>query len=154
MQTQLQSVRNAKLQVSHKMQNCNKCNCPVNWDKLIDKTYTKKDGTQGHGWWREDLSKEEHTKTRCENFAKSGEFGKTAPKTETPKANYGKIPDWLLNDSQVIKEAWRGYASVSAELVDEVQPNLDSRTRAMAVSAVLDQLIQLQHIKAIKESKD
>lgn len=130
------------------IQNCNRCKCPVAWDKLIDKTYTKKDGTQGHGWWREDLSKEEHTKDRCEKFVQSGEWGQ---KTEA-KVNYGKIPDWLLNDAPSIKEAWRGYASISAELVDECQPSLDARTRAMAISAVISQIIQMQQIKAIKES--
>lgn len=139
-------------------QNCNRCKCPVVWDRLIEKTFTKKDGTQGHGWWREDLSKSEHTRERCEKFLATSEFATTSQlptttKTEQ-KADYGKIPDWLLIDAPSIKEAWRGYASISAELVDECQPNLDTRTRAMAVSAVISQIVQMQTIKALKGAQN
>ena len=53
---------------------CNKCKCPITWDKTINKTFTKKDGTVSTGWWREDLTKQEHTKERCQQFQNSKEF--------------------------------------------------------------------------------
>lgn len=132
-------------------QNCQKCGCPINWDKLIEKVYKKKDGSMGSGWWREDLSKEEHTKERCETMSITNEWrqSKEAPKQE--KTDYGQVPEWLNDQAENIKIAWKGYASLAASLVDEVQPTLDNRTRSMAVSAVIDQIIQMQKIKAIKE---
>ena len=75
----------------------------------------------------------------------------TSARLETTRTNYGQVPEWLNDQAENIKTAWKGYASLAASLVDEVQPTLDNRTRSMAVSAVIDQIIQMQKIKAIKE---
>ena len=73
---------------------CNKCNCPVFWDKTINKSYNKKDGTKVVGWWREDLSKQEHTKDRCQQFQNSKEFFEQENikrVTEEPKIEESKL---------------------------------------------------------------
>jgi len=56
-------------------QPCNKCQCVINWDSLLTPpSGSPRSKDNKMGWWREDLSKEIHTKIRCDNFVASGEF--------------------------------------------------------------------------------
>lgn len=70
---------------------------------------------------------------------------------EIPRVDYGKIPDGLGEEAAKLTAAWSAYASIAATIVDGVQPNLDARTRGAAVSAVVDQLIQMRKVEALKE---
>jgi len=56
-------------------QPCNKCQCVINWDKMLNPPTTSSRAKDGKpGWWREDLSKEVHTADRCQKFQGTGEF--------------------------------------------------------------------------------
>jgi hypothetical protein len=137
-------------------QNCQKCNCPINWDKLIDKTFKKKDGSQGHGWWREDLSKEEHTKERCEQLAKSWEF---VPKQneiaqrETEKTVWPNSPTDYTPDQTNLMDAEQIYCKMAFDLVKSMHPTMDenSNTFGQIVNAKEGHLIQLAKVKAIRD---
>ena len=144
-------------------QNCQKCACPIQWDKLIDKTFTKKDGSQGHGWWREDLSKEEHTKERCENFAKSGEWNKSlgasrsAPEKNREFVNEKTIwptaPAQYTPDQQNLMDAEEIYCKMAYDIVKTMHPSLDENSNLFGqmVNAKESHLVQLAKIKAIRD---
>lgn len=54
---------------------CNKCQCVIKWDETLNPPTNSPRAKEGKkGWWREDLSKEVHTATRCEKFQGTGEF--------------------------------------------------------------------------------
>ena len=88
-------------------QSCKNCNCPIFWDKTINKSYTKKDGTKVTGWWRESASSLEHTKDRCTDFQNSKEFFESANTKrvpEEPKIEESKLKRTdLLQDNEFIK---------------------------------------------------
>jgi len=69
-------------------QPCNKCQCIINWDKMLNPPTTSSRAKEGKpGWWREDLSKEVHTADRCQKFQATGEFKdgiEPPPKATTP----------------------------------------------------------------------
>lgn len=141
-------------------QNCKYCGCPVNWDKLINKSYTKKDGKQVNGWWREDLSKEEHTKERCENFQKTNEWrtstNKETPKPQTENVNWPNELTEYSPDQQNVLLAEQIYCQMAVEATKKLHPNMDpnSSTFGQIVSAKEGHLIQLAKIKAIRELKE
>lgn len=68
-------------------QPCNKCQCTINWDEMLNPPTDSPRAKAGKkGWWREDLSKEVHTATRCEKFQGTGEFkDKIEPPLEVTK---------------------------------------------------------------------
>ena len=141
-------------------QNCQKCGCPINWDKTIDKTFTKKDGSQGQGWWREDLSKEEHTKERCEGFTKSNEWNKTPgsglPKQTTQpieKTVWPTAPAQYTPDQQNLMDAEEIYCKMAYDIVKTMHPTLDENSNLFGqmVNAKESHLVQLAKIKAIRE---
>ena len=141
-------------------QNCQKCGCPINWDKTIDKTFTKKDGSQGQGWWREDLSKEEHTKERCEGFTKSNEWKKTPgsglPKQTTQpteKTVWPSAPAQYSPDQQNLMDAEEIYCKMAYDIVKTMHPSLDENSNLFGqmVNAKESHLVQLAKIKAIRD---
>lgn len=138
-------------------QNCQKCACPIQWDKLIDKTFTKKDGSQGHGWWREDLSKEEHTKERCEKMANSNEW-RTANNIESKSAPVEKTiwptaPAQYTPDQQNLMDAEEIYCKMAYDIVKTMHPTLDENSNLFGqmVNAKESHLVQLAKIKAIRD---
>lgn len=138
------------------IQNCQKCGCSIAWDKLIDKTFTKKDGSTGHGWWREDLSKEEHTKERCERMAHSNEWRST--KTEAKSAPVEKTiwpssPAQYTPDQTNLMDAEEIYCKMAYDIVKAMHPNLDENSNLFGqmVNAKESHLVQLAKIKAIRE---
>ena len=140
-------------------QNCQKCNCPIQWDKLIDKTFTKKDGSQGHGWWREDLSKEEHTKERCQKMESSGEWrirqtgydlSKDRPEQKTI---WPTAPAQYTPDQQNLMDAEEIYCKMAYDIVKTMHPSLDENSNLFGqmVNAKESHLVQLAKIKAIRD---
>ena len=143
-------------------QNCQKCNCPINWDKTIDKTFTKKDGSQGQGWWREDLSKEEHTKERCQQMANSNEWrvrqtGYTLSKDQheppAQKTIWPTAPAQYTPDQQNLMDAEEIYCKMAYDIVKTMHPTLDENSNLFGqmVNAKESHLVQLAKIKAIRD---
>lgn len=139
-------------------QNCNKCGCPVAWDKLIDKKYTKKDGKEVIGWWREDLSKEIHSKERCENFTKTGDFSKvssskTGVDNPQEKTIWPTAPAQYTPDQRNLMDAEEIYCKMAYDVVRGRHPNMDENSNIFGqiVNAVEGHLIQCGKIKAIRE---
>lgn len=148
-------------------QNCQKCGCPIQWDKLIDKTFTKKDGSTGHGWWREDLSKEEHTKERCQHAHTVHAWNnsqkvdsilnelekKGSQKSEPIKVNWPTMPAQYTPDQTNLMDAEEIYCKMAYDVVRARHPGMDenSNTFGQIVSAVEGHLIQCGKILAIRE---
>jgi len=84
-------------------QPCNKCQCPVIWDKTPSPPPNSKRAKEKKlGWWREDLSKEIHVEERCRQFQNSKEFfeKKNIERvTEEPKIEETKIKQTGILDT-------------------------------------------------------
>lgn len=73
------------------------------------------------------------------------------PPKEYSKTDYGSIPSELQKIYEEIKPVFKGYFAMAAALVDELQPDLDGRTRGQAVSAAVTQLVNLRLVKTLAE---
>ena len=108
-------------------QNCNLCNCPVIWDKTLSPPLNSKRAKEKKmGWWREDLSKEIHTKERCDKYKASEEFferNNTEGLTTEPKIEESKLKRTELLSVPKVNEL-RIEDMVANKLRSEIQTNL------------------------------
>src|SRR3990167_7367023 len=99
---------------------CNQCNCPVIWDKTLSPPLnSKRAKEQKMGWWREDLSKEIHTKERCDNFKNSKEFLEKDSRervTTEPKIEESK----LKRTDLLVEEEFIKLSEDDIELVEQL----------------------------------
>jgi len=110
-------------------QPCNKCQCVINWDSLLNPpSGSTRANDNKMGWWREDLSKEIHTKIRCEKFQSTGEFkDKIEPPLEVTKPTSLKPRE--LDTDKILMDDYAMNDSVCAKIINQrilqAKDNLD-----------------------------
>ena len=88
---------------------CDKCKAPIIWGFDLTPPAESNRAKEGKkGWWKEDLTKQNHTFERCKNFQETKEFEKpvgTAEKVENigKENTQGMIKKELLDDDKIPK---------------------------------------------------